>query len=190
MTVALYPLTVADLMRLGSDARVEVVNGEIVEMTPVGGRHAFIVNQIFLLLHPVVNQHKLGYLFTDGLIYLLDEREGVRLARVPDASFVRKAAIPADWDIERPFPGAPTLAVEVMSPDDQFEEVIQKVREYFEAGTEEVWVVLPRQKAIYRYRRGESVVQTYDEPDRMDVGTLFPGLTLALSDVFALPRLD
>ncbi len=123
----------------------------------------------------------------DGLLYILSEEGGVRMARVPDVSFVRKDRIPQEWDMERPFPGAPTLAVEVMSPDDQFEEVVQKVHEYFDADTEEVWVVLPRQKVLYRYRRGEAQVMTYGAADAMDVGTLFPGLTLA--SVFALPDL-
>ncbi|MBN2303502.1 MAG: Uma2 family endonuclease, partial [Anaerolineae bacterium] len=80
-------------------------------------------------------------------------------------------------------------AVEVMSPDDQFEDVVDKISDYFEAGTAEVWVVLPRQKALYRYRRGESQVQTYRESDSMDVSALFPGLTLALVDIFKLPDL-
>ena len=35
-------ITEAELMALGSDARVEVVEGEIVEMAPVGMRHQFV----------------------------------------------------------------------------------------------------------------------------------------------------
>jgi Uma2 family endonuclease len=182
--------TVDDLMRLGSDVRVEVVSGDMVEMTPVGGVHAFIVDNFYRLLYPVVSANKLGYVVTDSLIYILSAgTTGVRIARVPDVSFVRKESIPPDWDIERPFPGAPTLAVEVMSPDDQFEDVVAKVHDYFDANTEEVWVVLPRQKTIYRYRRGESQVQTYRGMDTIDASALFPGLVLALADVFALPDL-
>lgn len=191
MATAVRTLTINDLMRLGSDARVEVVEGDIIEMAPVGGLHSLIAKNIVWALDGYVKEHQLGIVFTDAFLYILSASgEEVRKARVPDASFVRKAAIPQDWDLERPFPGAPTLAVEVMSPDDQFEEVIKKIREYFEAGTEEVWVVLPRQKTVYRYRRGESFVQTYNETDEMEIGTLFPGLTLALSDIFALPKLD
>jgi hypothetical protein len=66
--------------------------------------------------------------------------------------------------------------------------VIAKVQEYLDSGTSEVWVVLPRQKTVYRYFRGESQVQTYRDDDTIDVSILFPDLTLA--DIFALPDLD
>jgi Uma2 family endonuclease len=191
MATVSQALTVDDLMRLGSETRVEVVSGEVVEMTPVGGVHAFIVDNLYRLLYPVVSAHNLGYVVTDSLIYILSAgTEGVRVARVPDVSFVRKENIPPEWDIERPFPGAPTLAVEVMSPDDQFEDVVAKVHDYFDAHAEEVWVVLPRQKTVYRYRRDESQVQTYRDADTIDVSALFPGLFLALADIFALPDLS
>ena len=190
MATVTRTLTVDDVMKLGSDARVEVVEGEIIEMTPVGGLHNLIAKNILLALDTHVKTHRSGIVFTDSLLYVLSEQEGVRMARVPDVSFVRKEDIPSAWNMERPFPGAPTLAVEVMSPDDQIEDVVQKVSDYFDAGTAEVWVVLPRQKVLYRYWHGESQVQTYGVSDSMDVSALFPGLTLALADVFALPQLD
>lgn len=191
MTVAAQHITIDDLLRLGADARVEVSEGEIVEMTPVGGLHNWIAKQIVLLLEAYVQAHQSGLVFTDSLLYILREDDtGIRLARVPDVSYVAKRDIPADWDFERPFPGAPTLAVEVMSPDDQFEDVVKKVQDYMQEGTAEVWVVLPRQRTIYRYRRGESAVQTYREDATMDVGALFPGLVLDCAEIFKLPDLD
>ncbi|MEP0761846.1 MAG: Uma2 family endonuclease [Chloroflexota bacterium] len=191
MAVIAHPLTVGDLLRLGSDARVEVVRGEVVQMTPVGGQHVLIVDNIYRLLYATVSDHRLGYLFTDNLLYILAEGDdGVRVARSPDVSFIHRAHLVSDWDIERPYPGAPTLAIEVMSPDDQFEDVVEKVGDYFAAGTAEVWVVLPRQKTLYRYRRGQSVVETYRTGESMDASDLFPGLALALAEVFKLPDLS
>lgn len=190
MAVLARPLTVDDLLRLGSDARVEVVRGEVVAMTPVGGQHVLIVDNIYRMLYATVSDHRLGYLFTDNLLYILAEGDdGVRVARAPDVSFIQRDHLVSTWDIERPYPGAPTLAVEVMSPDDQFEDVVQKVGDYFAAGTTEVWVVLPRQRAVYRYCQGRSVVETYRTGESMDASALFPGLALALADVFKLPDL-
>ena len=40
------PITEAELMALGSDARVEIVEGEIVEMAPLGMRHQFVSRNI------------------------------------------------------------------------------------------------------------------------------------------------
>lgn len=178
------------LMALPSDAHVEVVNGEIVEMSPVGGTHHFICGNIHDIIKSYARQHQFGYVFMDGLIFYLG-REGHRLtqARVPDVSFVAKQHIPADWILERPFPGAPTLAVEVFSPNDDEEELLAKTREYLNAGTEQVWLVYPRQKEVHQYKRGQSIIQTYSGDTAIDAGDLFPGLTLPLADVFALPDL-
>ena len=155
-------VTEATLLALPSDARVEVINGEIVEVSPVGGMHYFICGNIHDILKAYAKQHATGYVFMDGLIFYL-RLEGDRLtqARVPDVSFVATTAIPTDWNIDRPFPGAPTLAVEVFSPNDDEEELLAKTREYLRAGTEQVWLVYPSQKEVHQYKRGESLVQTY-----------------------------
>jgi Uma2 family endonuclease len=184
-------VTEAELMALGSDARVEVIKGEIVEMSPTGARHVVITDNYYRVLYPSVIGQKLGYLFTDSLIYYLS-RDGERLydARVPDASFIRKDRVPPDWNIDLPFPGAPTLAIEVVSPNDSIEEVLDKVRQYLDSGTEQVWLTLPKNREVHVYKRGESQVFVYHGDDTMDVSDLFPGLTLSLKDIFALPELD
>jgi Uma2 family endonuclease len=73
----------------------------------------------------------------DGLLYLLyKEGKGIKSAQVPDVSFIRGVDIITAWRMEQPYPGAPTLAVEVMSPDDKIEEVLLRVRRYLNAGSE------------------------------------------------------
>lgn len=178
-------VTEAALNALSSDARVEVVNGEIVEMSPVGGRHDIIAQNINRVIDPFVMGNGVGLVFMDGLMFYL-KRSGDRLyqARVPDLSFVRADAIPDDWDDEKPFPGAPTLAVEIMSPDDKVTDVMEKTREYFEAGTEQVWVAYPRTQEVYQYL-GIKEVRIYSDDEPMDVSALFPGLTLTLSQIFS-----
>lgn len=183
-------ITEQGLMGLGSDAWVEVVNGAVVTMAAVGVLHHIVAGNIHHTLDNHVRANKLGLVFMDGLIYILaTQGPGLRTARVPDVSFVKKGVIPADWEIERPFPGAPTLAVEVMSPDDEVEDVLQKVREYLNAGTEQVLVIFPKQKELHQYRRGESQVRTYGREDKLDLSDLLPGLVIDLEAIFAVPDL-
>lgn len=182
-------VTLDELMKLGSDAFVEVVDGEIVEMSPVGGTHHFIGGNIHDPLKASAQANDLGYVFMDGLIYLLSQKgKHLRGARVPDVSFIRKESIPKDWNVDLPFPGAPTLAVEIMSPDDDAEEVLKKVREYLAAGSEQVWVVFPKEREVHQYRQGDPQVRTYRGDEPMDVEALFPGLTLTLAQIFAVPK--
>ncbi len=181
-------VTEADLDALGSDARVEVVNGAIVEMSPVGTIHEIIVQNLNRILDRYVIENNLGLVFTDSLIFYL-RREGKRLyqARIPDVSFVRMNEFPSEWNLEKPFPQPPTLAVEVMSPDDSPDEVLEKVREYLDAGTEQVWVVYPRTKEVHQFIGGAAVVRTYRGTESIDVGSLFPNLNLPLELIFKLP---
>ena len=183
-------ITEAELMAIGSDAWVEVTNGEVVTMTAVGVLHHIIAGNVYRLLDEHVRTNRLGLLFMDGLIYILaTEGTGLRTARVPDVSFVKKESIPENWELERPFPGAPTLAVEVISPDDEVEDILKKVREYLDAGTEQVLVIFPKQKEVHQYRRSVSEVATYKETGVLDLSNLIKGLTVDLAQVFAIPDL-
>lgn len=180
-----------ELMRLDSDKNFEVIDGELVEMSPVGAVHHIIAGNIYLILALFIRTHALGWVFMDGLIYLLDS-EGKRLrgALVPDVSFIRKGAVPKDWDMKRPLPGAPALAVEVLSPDDDPDKLLKRVRKYLQFGSEQVWVVYPDAQEVHQYRRGADTIRVYTGADAMEVDDLFPGLTLTLNEIFAMPDLN
>jgi Uma2 family endonuclease len=116
------------------------------------------------------------------------ETSGLRHAYVHDVSFVRAASIPDDWQIAKPFPGVPDLAVEVMSPDDKAEVIEVKVQTYLSKGTEEVWVVFPEARTVHQYHRSQpETVRRYSESTPIDTSTLFPGLELTTDQIFQLP---
>jgi len=50
------------------------------------------------------------------------------------------------------YPGAPDLAVEVLSPDDRASEVNDKVQQWLGAGCRAVWVVDPKTRSVTVYR--------------------------------------
>ncbi|MBK8030609.1 MAG: Uma2 family endonuclease [Chloroflexi bacterium] len=179
------------LLRLDPDKTYEVIDGELVEMAPVGGLHHMIAGNIHDLIKLHVKVHKLGLVFMDSFIYLLSrDAEQLRGSQIPDVSYIRKQDIPADWEIRRPFPGAPTLAVEVVSPGDDPNLLLKRVRKYLEYGTHQVWVVFPDGKEVHQYRRGADVIRVYTGGDTMEIEDLFPGLTLTLTEIFAMPDLS
>lgn len=185
-------ITEAELMALGSNARVEVVDGEVVAMAPVGLEHQFVGGNFYDPLRAFVKAHNLGFVFYDGLIYLLHQHgQGLRGARVPDVSFVRKGLIPKGWDIKRPFPGAPTLAIEIVSPDDDAEDLLKRTRDYLRAGSEQVWIAYPSEREIHQHKQGADTVRIYTQAgDAIDVDGLFPGLVLTVEEIFKLPTLE
>jgi Uma2 family endonuclease len=99
--------------------------------------------------------------------------------------------IPKGWNIERPFPGAPTLAIEIVSPDDDAEDLLKRTRDYLRAGSEQVWIAYPSEREVHQHRRGADTVRVYSQDtDVIDVEGLLPGLMLTLSEIFALPDLE
>lgn len=183
-------MTEAELMALDEDARVEVIDGEIVEMSPNGLLHRFIGGNIYSVLHPFVVQHGLGYVFSDGLLCILDKTQrSIKGAQVPDVCFIRKGRIPKDFNLSRLFQGAPDLAVEVVSPGDDVNKLLKRVRKYLEFGTEQVWVIYPEEREVHQYRRGSDMIQVYKDAGQIDVEALFPGLILTLESIFKLPEL-
>ena len=89
--------------------------------------------------------------------------------RAPDIAFVVTARIPADGGPDGFYDGPPDLAVEVLSPDDRMVDVLDKVRDYLDAGTLQVWIVAPKSNTISVYKSlGEVFVLT--EKDTL-VGT-------------------
>jgi Uma2 family endonuclease len=182
-----------DLMQLGAeDQWIEVHNGEIVRMSPVGVQHVAIADNLYDILKPFVRTHELGHIFSDGLIYVLERspRGKIITSRVPDVSFVRRGRFPEGLNVKKPFPGAPDLAIEVVSPQETADTILSKVRDYLQHGSEQVWVLYSDQKQLYQYINGEDVVHIYRAGDTFEAPTLFPGLKIVIADLFILPVFD
>ena len=70
-----------------------------------------------------------------------------------------------------------------MSPSERASELQEKIRDYFEAGTLEIWVIDPKRRTIVMHAVGAgtrpfSVGQTFDG------GEMFPGFQMAVAELF------
>jgi Uma2 family endonuclease len=102
---------------------------------------------------------------------------------VPDVAYLAFAALSADAarDLVQVPLGAPTVAVEIRSPDDRPSYVEHKVTTYRAAGTSAVFVVDPRHETIAIHDgAGVRIVRAGDELTHpvmpgfaLDVGALF-----------------
>ncbi len=85
-------LTAKDLLEMGEEAEwCELVDGELVKMSPSSLPEARVVRTILLLLGIFVSQHRLGEVFGPDLGYELTPRR----VRAPDISFVTAEKIAA-----------------------------------------------------------------------------------------------
>lgn len=179
------PVTADELLRMPDDGvRRELVRGEVREMSPAGKRHGRIGARILSRLEAYADAKGLGEVYnSDTGFRLFADPDTVRQ---PDASFVTRERADAMGDIEGFLPGAPDLAVEVISPTDSYGEVDEKVSEYLESGCRMVVVVNPRRRTATVYR-SRSDIAILTENDSLDGSDVVPGWILPLRDVFPQP---
>lgn len=182
MTVAHEPVAAKELLLMPEDGiRRELVGGEIREINPAGYMHGRIEMNVSTPLDRYVREQGIGTVFAAETGFKISSNPDT--VRAPDIAFIRRERIEEVGAVEGYWPGAPDLAVEVVSPNDSYTGVEEKVSAWLEAGTRTVVVVEPRTKTVtVRYSRTE--IRVFTEGDVLDVGEVVPGWTMPVSDVF------
>ena len=182
MVVRRKPVTAEELLRTPDDGlRRELIRGEVRTMAPAGYQHGRIAQNLASSLDRHVRERGLGVvLAAETGFKIVGNPDSVRAA---DAAFVSVERAEAAGEVAGYWPGAPDLAVEVVSPNDRFAEVEEKVADWLTAGTRMVIVVNPRARTV-TVRLSESEARILSEEEILDGGQVVPGWTLSVSDVF------
>jgi Uma2 family endonuclease len=178
--------TEADLIRIlaHEDRLYELVYGVLVEKV-MGAPQACVTSYLLFNVMLFLKENDLGFVMTpDGPTRLL---EG--LVRLPDLSFISWDRMPSKELPSAPVLGAvPNLAAEVLSESNTRGEIKRKLKEYFLAGVELAWVVDPFKRTVAVYTAPD-VVTTLSEKAFLDGGSVLPGFTMPVKDLFArLPK--
>ena len=101
---------------------------------------------------------------------------------VPDVSFLSYETLPRDaaGDALQVPLGAPTVAVEILSPDDRRVDVEHKIATYLRAGAAAVLVVDPTQQTIAVHGEDAALLRAGD----ILTHEALPGFTLDVGDLF------
>lgn len=174
-------ITGDELWAMGDIGPCELLDGRIMPMSPTGGRHGQLEARLGRYLADFVESNGLGSVVVgEAGIYIRRNPDRVRGVDVAFFSIERLPDGLPDGFIE----AAPDLVVEIMSPHDSWQEVRQKVGEYFSIGTGQVWVVEPQNRAVVVFRSGTEL-QTLNEGETLAGEGALAGFALALSDLFA-----
>jgi Uma2 family endonuclease len=179
--------TVADLAR--AEGKAELFGGNIVPMSPTGGKSGRVAGRIFIALDEFERETGLGYAFGDNVGFLVDLPN--RKSFSPDAAFFVGELFTPEFDDGDFVNGAPALAVEVRSKNDFGEtmerRIAAKITDYFAAGTLVVWDVDPlREQVIRVYRASSPETPTiYRRGDTAEAEPAVPGWTMPVNDLFA-----
>lgn len=104
--------------------------------------------------------------------------------RAPDVAFIARENLPEKAPDEAFWPGAPDLAVEVLSPDNRPREVKEKSEAWIAAGVKLLWVVDPKMETMTVYRSA-SDVETKTGSDFLDGGEVVHDFRCTVADIFA-----
>jgi Uma2 family endonuclease len=182
-----HQITAEDLWEMPEvpGKRLELVNGELVEMPGSGALQSLIATTLLRLLHRFVEKQDLGLVFPDGLGYVL--RRNPDYVRIPDVSYIAWDRVP-EGEIEDVFwEGPPTLAIEVVSPNDRADDIYDRVLDYLEAGSHQVWALWPRQRSVSIYRPDGDIRQLGHDA-LLDGADILPGFSVRVGDLFEVRR--
>jgi Uma2 family endonuclease len=185
MTIETRRTTAEELLRMPDDGfRYELVRGELRKMPPAGSEHGTIAMDIGTSLNNHVKANRLGKIYAAETGFLLASDPDT--VRAPDVAFVSRERVEEAGRVRGYWPGAPDLAVEVVSPNDTHAQVTEKALAWLEAGCRMVLVADPERRAVTVYRsRSEIRILTAEAGDVIDGDEVVPGWKLPVTELFA-----
>lgn len=167
------------------EVRYEMIDGQWVEMPLMSAYASLIAFQLTSALNQFALP-RVGRAAVEVLIHLAIPEDRNRR---PDGIFVSYKTWPKDVAVpetDNAWSVTPDLIIEVVSPSDFAEEVLEKIDEYFRAGVKTIWVVYPRLRLVHIYESWSQIkVLTYS--DTLDGGEVAPGFRFPLPELFQAP---
>jgi Uma2 family endonuclease len=167
------------------DVLYEIVDGKYEELPPMSTQAGLILFRLARKLGNFAEEKQLGEVVTEVLFGLTPRS---RRQHRPDAAFVSYKRWAKDRPVPRtdPWPVAPELAVEVISPTNLAESTQGKVKEYLEAGVQLVWVIYPQLGWVVAYESLQRM-RGFTLADELDAEPFLPGFRLPLRELFSEP---
>lgn len=174
-------ITGEELYRMAGLGSTDLVRGEIVERMPTGHRHGDVEINLGSFLKNYVREHKLGKVFGGETgVYTGRDPDTVRGVELAYMSRARYAQVKSTSYLDV----APELIVEVLSPNDAWSEVQEKLAEYFAIDVKAVWVVDTKLLQVHSYQALDQI-HIYKMGDTLTCEELLPDFHLSVAELFA-----
>ena len=176
--------TIEDLYQVHEDGKAEIVDGELVLMSPTGDLPNTAASEIFVSLREYGLRTRIGRAYNDNAAFIVNLPN--RKSFSPDAAFYIGPRAGGKF-----LDGAPLFAVEVRSESGYGpgaeDKMAKKRADYFAAGTLVVWDVdVLRDQVIRRYRADDpEVAGVFHCGEIADAEPALPGWTMPVDDLFA-----
>ncbi len=161
------------------DKRYELDEGELIEMTRPAYKHNRVMQHLLVELVMYLRKHPPGEALLSENLYALSPNT----RRSPDVAVILGDRY-EELKNAKVIPIIPEIAAEVLSPSETPRMIHRKLKQYFEAGVKEVWLIDPDSREVEVWR-GATL------PDRALVAgealtsPLLPGFELPLAELFS-----
>lgn len=177
------PITGEELARRPDLESCELVDGRIVPLTPTGHVHGGIEAQLAASMWLYARESGRGQVLSGEVgLYIRRNPDTVRAA---DLLYISHSRFATRDPAQSYLSVAPELVVEVLSPQDRWSEVMEKLSDYFEAGVDRAWVVDPRSRRVFAYR-SLAQVELFEGEDVLRDEEILPGYRLSVAELFPL----
>ena len=176
--------TIEDLYHVHEDGKAEIVDGELVLMSPTGDQPSTTALEIAVSLRAYARKARIGRAYADNAAFIVNLPN--RRSFSPDAAFYIGPRTGGKF-----LEGAPIFAVEVRSEGDYGrraeEKMARKRADYFAAGTLIVWDVdVLKDRLIKVYRADDpDTPSVFYSGETADAESALPGWTMPVDDLFA-----
>ena len=156
--------------------KVELINGEIIEMSPIGRRHTACVNRLNSVFSQLLGNKVIIAVQNPIILNNLSEPE-------PDIALLKPRA--DFYESGHPQPQDIFLLIEVADSSLEYDRDV-KIPLYATSGISEVWLVDIYEQVIIVYRypseNGYSDIQTFSRGEKLSIQT-FPEINLVVNDI-------
>ncbi len=161
------------------DKRYELDEGEMIEMTRPAYKHNRVLRKLLVRLDAHLTKHGTGEALISENLYALS----ANTRRSPDVAVILGDRY-EELKNAKVIPIIPEIAAEVLSPSETPRMIHRKLKQYFEAGVKEVWLIDPDSREVEVWR-GTTLPDRALAAGESLTSPLLPGFELPLSDLFA-----
>lgn len=160
------------------DKRYELDEGQMIEMTRPAYKHNRVLVKLTVAVAKYLEAHPVGEVLNSENLYAL----APLTRRAPDLAVIlgdRRAEL----ENAKVIPVIPEIAAEVLSPSESPRTIHRKLRQYFEAGVKEVWLIDPETQEVEIWTGPQLPERELSGKDEV-TSPLLPGFALKLGDLF------
>jgi Uma2 family endonuclease len=186
MSTAVSMITPEELLQMGDEGKgYELVNGELKELD-VSARSSRIGGQFYRQLENYSRSHTPCWVFPPETGFRCFATNPSQV-RKPDTSFIALDRLSRqEYEEDGFIEVVPDLVAEVISPNDNAEDLGIKIDEWLRAGVKVVWEVYPATLTVRSHLPG-NIITLFRATDTLTSPEVLPGFACLVADLFRLP---